>query len=927
MMTLKSKTFLLVAVAFLALSAWTPAKTWTVNHAGGGADFTTFAAALAGIGDGDTIQFTDASPVTYDEGATPLDWAAMNVPMHFSVTAAHTNTVTLKVWNLASATAGRVYSFSDITFIPATNATYGDNFTTNGGALTFTGCTFDAAVGFNADRAFTLNGGTLTLTNCTVENFVGGYSWPILVDYGAVLNVTGTTFQNIQCSSIGGFSGKPSVTLANCTFTNTPQISGYPAIMMNPGTLNVTNSTFKVNDGNKGTFFGVRDDDHATAADRLVAKFVKCKMTAPATGADAPLITSASAPDTSSWSGIDGTFENCIFDGSDASFWGQSWDATMKANFKITNCLLLQKFAGWGAAIYGYVDGDHPNCFDTFEVKNCIIDGVNEGIHLPTPDLLLTTSDYNLLNKLGYNYTNIGAHSIDDSASPVDIGFVNAAAGDYHLQPTSLACGHGLLGLVTTDLDGNPRPLPSYATKCDLGPYEVAEAIKIWTINKTASADFSTYQAALTNASLKSGDFIQFTDASAVVYDISAAAIDWNAGAGVPTDITVTALHKGMVTIHGRQTMDSSTHRLVEFDNLNFTGPGGSDTAFYLNNVYATFNDCVFDDGSAADGDQEIQSLAGSITATRCVFKNMTGGSSAAILGDWGNIPITLTDCTFDNLQTSAVRVGGATGGQVHLTRVSSTNCSTAGGVADWAVISMACGTLDATSCTLAATSGLVFAVSNYTGNLLGATTLAATFNSCTLTNPPDVEKVVLLGQSPVAVTANLNNCIVSGGWVQFEFESLPAAPSTVNCNHCLFLNSSGAVDFHGDSNAGTGYGSFNVVNSIIDASGKGLNAMDHLALNSDYNLVNVAGSGGIGGNSLDGTVTPIDPMYLDAAHGDYHIALASPCAGKGSLTALTVDMDGNPRPLPANARHTDIGPYEVNERLINAVGKSWSLY
>ncbi len=49
--------------------------------------------------------------------------------------------------------------------------------------------------------------------------------------------------------------------------------------------------------------------------------------------------------------------------------------------------------------------------------------------------------------------------------------FVNRAGRDFHLGPSSPARGIGADGVVTTDLDGNPRPAPA-GTHPDVGAYE-----------------------------------------------------------------------------------------------------------------------------------------------------------------------------------------------------------------------------------------------------------------------------------------------------------------------------------------------------------------------------------------------------------------------------------------------------------------------
>ena len=40
------------------------------------------------------------------------------------------------------------------------------------------------------------------------------------------------------------------------------------------------------------------------------------------------------------------------------------------------------------------------------------------------------------------------------------------------------------------------------------------------------------------------------------------------------------------------------------------------------------------------------------------------------------------------------------------------------------------------------------------------------------------------------------------------------------------------------------------------------------------------------------------DPLWVDPENGDYHLRVGSPCIDSGTDTGLTVDLDGNPRPV-----------------------------
>ena len=69
-----------------------------------------------------------------------------------------------------------------------------------------------------------------------------------------------------------------------------------------------------------------------------------------------------------------------------------------------------------------------------------------------------------------------------------------------------------------------------------------------------------------------------------------------------------------------------------------------------------------------------------------------------------------------------------------------------------------------------------------------------------------------------------------------------------------------------------------------------------------------IAGGGVTQSNSLHS-----DPLFKDAANGDYHLNVASPCVNAGSNALVPgnvkTDLDGNAR---IQQGKVDIGPYEV---------------
>jgi len=435
----------------------------------------------------------------------------------------------------------------------------------------------------------------------------------------------------------------------------------------------------------------------------------------------------------------------------------------------------------------------------------------------------------------------------------------------------------------------------------------VAQA-RVWTVNNTVgAADFHDYSDALFNPQLAAGDTIQFTDAAPVVYDETAAILYWDpnggsSGPGVPDNITVTALHPGKVTLKGKQRMDywsDAWHRTCAFSNLSFTG--GTDSTFYLNVVTATFTACTFDDAGGGEWAHMLWSSAGLTTAVNCTFKNMTGTQSSPVIADWG-AAVRLTNCTFDNIQGPCFRSGASSGMLLALDGCTVKNSVNLSG-AYTALFNFYSGQISATHCDLAVAGGALLGLNPRSGADQPVWSITARFDGCKLhaTTGPLVSSA-----ADVILDAKFANCIFDGGSVQLQAGSAAANRSRMEADHCLFLRAASAVA------AGGGADDLVIQNSILDASNAaGLQTSGAMTVLGDYNLVNCP-SPVLGAHSLDGRAAPIDPKFVNAAAGDYHLTPASPCVGKGLLTRTRDDWDGDPRPMPANAASCDIGIDEI---------------
>ena len=107
------------------------------------------------------------------------------------------------------------------------------------------------------------------------------------------------------------------------------------------------------------------------------------------------------------------------------------------------------------------------------------------------------------------------------------------------------------------------------------------------------------------------------------------------------------------------------------------------------------------------------------------------------------------------------------------------------------------------------------------------------------------------------------------------------------------------------------------ITNNVIVNSTKGagiwVSSVDAYPILTYNDVWNNEGGEYIGISPGIGDIS-INPLFVDAANGDYHLSNWSPCIGKGIITddVPTTDKEGNPRPKPPDS-NPDMGAYENN--------------
>jgi parallel beta-helix repeat protein/predicted outer membrane repeat protein len=367
------------------------------------------------------------------------------------------------------------------------------------------------------------------------------------------------------------------------------------------------------------------------------------------------------------------------------------------------------------------------------------------------------------------------------------------------------------------------------------------------------------------------------------------------------TDCTFSANFGGAV--------DCYSYSSTTITNCTFSGNSGGAVSCSDSSPTITITNCAFSGNSAESGyGAAVDCSDSSLTITNCTFSGNSTVNGGAVY--CYSSSLTITDCAFSG------NSAGSDGGAVDCgSSTTITNCTfSENGAYDGGAVS--CGSSTTiTNCTFSGNSAVE------TGGAVRCSSSSPIITNCTFSENSagwiGRGGAVYCGESSPTIT----NCTFSensagwyGGAVFCEFSSSPTI------TNCTFSRNS-AVNYGGAVYCD--FSSPTINNSILwnNSATSGGNEIYIFYLPSYPSSVTLnncdvmsGGYGGETGNITENSCMHPDPLFVDAAGGNYHLQAGSPCidAGDNSLVppGVTTDLDGNPRIYPEGGT-VDMGAYE----------------
>ena len=181
-------------------------------------------------------------------------------------------------------------------------------------------------------------------------------------------------------------------------------------------------------------------------------------------------------------------------------------------------------------------------------------------------------------------------------------------------------------------------------------------------------------------------------------------------------------------------------------------------------------------------------------------------------------------------------------------------------------------------------------------GSAQGAGAAASTLDQCVLQGNTIVDG----GSGAGAAGSLLNNCLLANNFIQDAGYGGGAANSTLL--NCTVTGNAADVGFNDIGPAGGGVSASFLTNCIVCSNTAPANA-NFDASTLDHCCTRPLPTSGVG--NITG-----DPVFMNAAGGDFHLQASSPCVNRGANAAAPgpTDLDGRPRIVGGTV---DLGAYE----------------
>ncbi|HEY3761042.1 MAG TPA: choice-of-anchor Q domain-containing protein [Verrucomicrobiae bacterium] len=639
------------------------------------------------------------------------------------------------------------------------------------------------------------------------------------------------------------------------------------------------------------------------------------------------------------------TVTNCVIVGNAAEDQGGGCDSYKQGIPLVVNCVIKNNFAPTGSGVSecvvhnslvagnGTTNSGSPVYFST--LYNCTISGnSSQGLGAAQGSTLVNSIIYGNTNG---NYpdcyqclltnccTTLGpGSSFPNNSFSNAPDFVNASAGDYHLQTGSpcVDAGNNLYVTNATDLDGNPRIV---GAAVDMGCYEnqnTNEVLFVSVSGTNATPPYASWATAATNIQ----DAIAAAPAGGLVI----------VGSGVYKNESA--------IVYGW------TNRVALTNGVTLLGINGPQTTVIVGSVYGVFGSqmrCAYvgsnsmlsgftlASGTAENSGDPIEdeSGGGAWCESSGVISNCVVGGTNYVNGSDSN-----------DGSTAYVAGGGVYGGTIYNSTLVNNTAPSGGGAAKANLInclvtnnassgSKAFGGVDlctASNCAIVKNAGIGAEQSTLydcliSNNFSGAE-LSALYN-CTITR----------NQGGGVLQCTNYGCIISGntngsGGGAFEgvlYDCVISNNTAISTGGGVFQ--SAVYDCVIAGNKASAFGGGGTLSALYNCTvagnsamaGGGINggtAYDCIIYDNSVSSSNPAVTNWLSGASLvDCDTTPLpsgagnitnDPAFVNLATIDYHLQSDSPCINSGDnlYVSLTNDLDGNPR---ISGGRVDMGAFE----------------